>query len=109
MKLPLPRLTLQRPRWRMAGKVVVITGAGSGIGRELAREAARRGARLALSDVDVQDVRDHLDKLREKVGEEQKAAFLKEMEADAQRLQQQQSQAQPVQKEMSKEERLGLR
>lgn len=52
MKLPLPRLPLQRPRWRMAGKVVVITGAGSGIGRELAREAARRGARLALSDVD---------------------------------------------------------
>ncbi|MEH6382635.1 MAG: SDR family NAD(P)-dependent oxidoreductase, partial [Dietzia cercidiphylli] len=37
----------------MDGKVVVITGAGSGIGRELAREAARRGARLALSDVDV--------------------------------------------------------
>lgn len=46
-------LTARRPRWRMDGKVVVITGAGSGIGRELAREAARRGARLALSDVDV--------------------------------------------------------
>ena len=36
----------------MDGKVVVVTGAGSGIGRELAREAARRGARLALSDID---------------------------------------------------------
>lgn len=46
-------LTARRPRWRMDGKVVVITGAGSGIGRELAREAARRGARLALSDIDV--------------------------------------------------------
>ena len=43
----------RRPRWEMADKVVVITGAGSGIGRELAREAARRGARLAVTDIDV--------------------------------------------------------
>ena len=34
------------------GKVVVITGAGSGIGRELALNAAARGALLALSDID---------------------------------------------------------
>jgi NADP-dependent 3-hydroxy acid dehydrogenase YdfG len=34
------------------GKVVVITGAASGIGRALAQEAAGRGASLALSDVD---------------------------------------------------------
>lgn len=32
-------------------KVCVITGAGSGIGRELARQLAGQGARLALSDV----------------------------------------------------------
>jgi short-subunit dehydrogenase len=32
-------------------KVAVVTGAGSGIGRELARQLAARGARLAISDV----------------------------------------------------------
>ena len=36
----------------LANKVVVITGAGSGIGRALAENLAGKGARLALSDVD---------------------------------------------------------
>ena len=34
------------------GKVAVVTGAGSGIGRALSVELARRGAKLAISDVD---------------------------------------------------------
>jgi NAD(P)-dependent dehydrogenase (short-subunit alcohol dehydrogenase family) len=36
----------------IAGKVAVITGAASGIGRALSYELARRGAILAISDVD---------------------------------------------------------
>ncbi|MET8573525.1 SDR family oxidoreductase [Streptomyces sp. NPDC005012] len=37
---------------KVRGKVTVVTGAGSGIGRELALCLADRGARLALCDVD---------------------------------------------------------
>lgn len=40
---------------KVQGKVCVVTGAGSGIGRELALELARRGARaVAISDIDDQ-------------------------------------------------------
>jgi NAD(P)-dependent dehydrogenase (short-subunit alcohol dehydrogenase family) len=37
---------------RMDGKLVLVTGAGSGIGRETALLCARRGANLAICDVD---------------------------------------------------------
>jgi NAD(P)-dependent dehydrogenase (short-subunit alcohol dehydrogenase family) len=36
-----------------SGKVAVVTGAGSGIGQALATELARRGAKLAISDIDL--------------------------------------------------------
>jgi NADP-dependent 3-hydroxy acid dehydrogenase YdfG len=39
---------------KFAGKVAVVTGAGSGIGQALAVELARSGASLAISDVDTE-------------------------------------------------------
>lgn len=39
-------------RLDLRGRVVVVTGAGSGMGRSYALEAARRGAHLALNDYD---------------------------------------------------------
>jgi NADP-dependent 3-hydroxy acid dehydrogenase YdfG len=39
-----------------AGKVAVVTGAGSGIGQALAVELARSGAKLAISDIDTESL-----------------------------------------------------
>jgi len=41
-----------------AGKVAVVTGAGSGIGQALAVELGRSGARLAISDIDTEGLAD---------------------------------------------------
>ena len=45
-------------------KVVVITGAGSGIGRALALDLARRGALLAISDVDEAGLAETVEQVR---------------------------------------------
>ena len=47
-----------------AGKVAVITGAGSGIGQALAVELARSGASLAISDVNTEGLADTEERLK---------------------------------------------
>jgi NAD(P)-dependent dehydrogenase (short-subunit alcohol dehydrogenase family) len=50
--LELHKLTLLPPPAELAGHVVLVTGAASGIGRDVARDLAARGAHLVLADID---------------------------------------------------------
>jgi NAD(P)-dependent dehydrogenase (short-subunit alcohol dehydrogenase family) len=60
----------------LTDKVVVITGAGSGIGRALAVGAAARGAVLALSDVDATGLEDTASLVRQQTTREVHTALL---------------------------------
>ncbi|MGQ4601044.1 SDR family NAD(P)-dependent oxidoreductase [Nocardia sp. R6R-6] len=63
-------------------KVCVITGAGSGIGRALAENLAGRGAKLALSDIDVDGLAETTRRC-EQLGAEVKSDRLNVVERDA--------------------------
>lgn len=53
----------------LKGKVIIITGAGSGIGRATAIEMSKSGARLCLADVNEQAVREAYDEIMDIQGE----------------------------------------
>lgn len=53
----------------MAGKVALVTGAGSGIGRASACVFAREGARVVVSDVDVEGGAETVDQIRKAEGQ----------------------------------------
>ena len=50
---------------QMQGNVAVVTGAGSGIGRQIALSFAREGARLAICDIDMAAARRVVGELEE--------------------------------------------
>ncbi|MPY98098.1 MAG: SDR family NAD(P)-dependent oxidoreductase [Actinophytocola sp.] len=58
-------LSLNSPSFEVAGRVVVITGAGNGIGAETARQLVARGASVALLDRDEAAVKQLADELGE--------------------------------------------
>jgi NAD(P)-dependent dehydrogenase (short-subunit alcohol dehydrogenase family) len=56
------------------GKVAIVTGAGSGIGRATALAFASRGAKVAVADVDIKGGEETVNQIRKKDGE---AIFIK--------------------------------
>jgi NAD(P)-dependent dehydrogenase (short-subunit alcohol dehydrogenase family) len=65
-----------------AGKVAVVTGAGSGIGQALAIELGRAGAKVAISDVDTQGLA-HTEEQLKAIGAPAKADRLDVTEREA--------------------------
>ena len=58
----------------LQGKIVLITGAGSGIGESTARLFAKEGAKVVLSDINEEDGRKVLEEIKKNNGE---GAFIK--------------------------------
>ena len=52
----------------MTGKVVVITGGASGIGRATALAFARQGAKVVIGDVDVKGAQETIEAIRSNGG-----------------------------------------
>src|SRR5262249_25672450 len=70
----------------MTGKVVVITGGASGIGRATALAFARQGARVVIGDIDAKGAEDTVAMIRDKGGEATGVCADMTKSADVQRM-----------------------
>ena len=66
--LELYKLSLKPPPREMAGRVAIVTGGASGIGRATARRLAEDGAHIALFDINLEGAQTVADELIEKHG-----------------------------------------
>src|SRR2546426_11767221 len=66
--LELYKLTLRPARGELAGRVAVVTGGASGIGRATARRLARDGAHVAIFDINDAGAKSVADELTERHG-----------------------------------------
>lgn len=73
--LELYKLSLKPPSREMEGKVAVVTGGASGIGRAIARRLAADGAHVAIFDINLEGAQTVADELCQKHGFRRATAF----------------------------------
>lgn len=69
---------VEKQKWNMEGKTVVVTGANRGLGREITRELARYGARVVMACRS----KDHALKVKEEISSELGVGYLEVRELD---------------------------